>query len=67
MFRSVTRNIYTIFSGSEIPFAGNNQKIMDLYNPSTPVPPWFSEEELATYASLYEQSGFTFALKVPYR
>jgi len=25
-----------------------------LFDPSTRLPPWFSEEDLATYASLYE-------------
>uniref|UniRef100_A0A0R0GWA2 AB hydrolase-1 domain-containing protein n=1 Tax=Glycine max TaxID=3847 RepID=A0A0R0GWA2_SOYBN len=64
--KSVIRNIYTLFSGSEIPIAGDNQEIMDLYDPTTPLPPWFSEEDLATYASLYEKSGFRFALQVPY-
>ncbi|KAL5132232.1 Bifunctional epoxide hydrolase 2 [Glycine soja] len=63
--KSVIRNIYTLFSGSEI-LAGDNQEIMDLYNPSTPLPPWFSEEDLATYVSLYEKPGFRFALQVPY-
>ncbi|KAI9093226.1 hypothetical protein K1719_027240 [Acacia pycnantha] len=40
---------------------------MDLFDPSTPLPPWFSEQDLATYASLYEKSGFRYALQVPYR
>ncbi|GMN28263.1 hypothetical protein TIFTF001_051652 [Ficus carica] len=40
---------------------------MDLFDPSTPLPPWFSEEDLSVYASLYEKSGFRFALQVPYR
>ncbi|KAJ1380380.1 Alpha/Beta hydrolase fold [Sesbania bispinosa] len=65
--KSVIRNIYILFSGSEVPVAGDDQEIMDLFNPSTPLPPWFSEEDLATYASLYEKSGFGFALQVPYR
>ncbi|KAJ1434562.1 Epoxide hydrolase-like [Sesbania bispinosa] len=65
--KSVIRNIYILFSGSEVPVAGDDQEIMDLFNPSTPLPPWFSEENLATYASLYEKSGFRFALQVPYR
>ncbi|KAI4322656.1 hypothetical protein L6164_022329 [Bauhinia variegata] len=65
--KSVIRNIYTLFSRSEVPVASDDQEIMDLFNPSTPLPPWFSEEDLATYASLYEKSGFKFALQVPYR
>eukprot|EP00256_Glycine_max_P027638 XP_003553321.1 bifunctional epoxide hydrolase 2 [Glycine max] len=65
--KSVIRNIYTLFSGSEIPIAGDNQEIMDLYDPTTPLPPWFSEEDLATYESLYKKSGFRFALQVLYR
>ncbi|KAE8075906.1 hypothetical protein FH972_014587 [Carpinus fangiana] len=63
----VIRNIYTLFSGSEVPVAAKEQEIMDLFNPSTPLPPWFSEEDLSVYASLYEKSGFCFALQVPYR
>ncbi|KAG2717292.1 hypothetical protein I3760_03G168200 [Carya illinoinensis] len=65
--KTVIRNIYTLFSGSEVPVAAKNQEIMDLYDPSTPLPPWFSEEDLSIYASLYEKSGFRFALQVPYR
>ncbi|KAF5745971.1 bifunctional epoxide hydrolase 2-like [Tripterygium wilfordii] len=40
---------------------------MDLVDPSTPLPPWFSEEDLEVYGSLYENSGFRFPLQVPYR
>ncbi|KAK7263645.1 hypothetical protein RJT34_31239 [Clitoria ternatea] len=65
--KSVIRNIYTLFSRSEVPIAADDQEIMDLFDPSTALPPWFSEEDLATYASLYEKSGFTYALQVPYR
>ncbi|TKY66872.1 Bifunctional epoxide hydrolase 2 [Spatholobus suberectus] len=65
--KSVIRNIYTLFSRSEIPIAPDDQEIMDLFDPSTPLPPWFSEEDLATYASSYEKSGFRYALQVPYR
>ncbi|XP_027346972.1 bifunctional epoxide hydrolase 2-like [Abrus precatorius] len=65
--KSVVRNIYTLFSRSEVPIAADDQEIMDLFNPATPLPPWFSEEDLATYASLYEKSGFKYALQVPYR
>ncbi|KAL3574446.1 hypothetical protein D5086_025059 [Populus alba] len=50
-----------------MPSARDDQEIMDLVDPSTPLPPWFSEEDLAAYASLYEKSGFRFALQVPYR
>ncbi|KAF6146909.1 hypothetical protein GIB67_037475 [Kingdonia uniflora] len=31
---------------------------MDLVDPSTPLPYWFSEEDLTNYARLYEKSGF---------
>ncbi|XP_056177560.1 uncharacterized protein LOC130141003 [Syzygium oleosum] len=65
--KTVIRNIYILFSGSELPVAGDDQEIMDLVDASTPLPPWFSEEDLAAYASLYEKSGFRFALQVPYR
>lgn len=40
---------------------------MDLVDSSTPLPPWFTEEDLAAYGELYEKSGFQTALKVPYR
>ncbi|GMY10076.1 isoform 3 of bifunctional epoxide hydrolase 2 [Fagus crenata] len=65
--KTVIRNIYTLFSGSEVPVAAENKEIMDLFDPSTPLPPWFSQEDLSVYASLYEKSGFRFALQVPYR
>ncbi|BFG25307.1 hypothetical protein CerSpe_115810 [Prunus speciosa] len=65
--KTVIRNIYILFSRSEIPIAAANQEIMDLIDPATPLPPWFSEEDLSVYASLYEKSGLSFALQVPYR
>uniref|UniRef100_A0A3N7HMR9 AB hydrolase-1 domain-containing protein n=1 Tax=Populus trichocarpa TaxID=3694 RepID=A0A3N7HMR9_POPTR len=65
--KTVVRNIYVLFSGKEPPTAKENQEIMDLVDPSTPLPPWFSEEDLAVYASLYEKSGFRYPLQVPYR
>ncbi|XP_057950240.1 uncharacterized protein LOC131145152 [Malania oleifera] len=65
--KTVVRNIYILFSRSEIPIAAENQEIMDLVDPSTPLPPWFTEEDLATYGTLYEKSGFQTALQVPYR
>ncbi|XP_054814197.1 uncharacterized protein LOC129314797 isoform X3 [Prosopis cineraria] len=65
--KSVIRNIYTLFSKTDIPIADDDQEIMDLFDPSAALPPWFSEQDLATYASLYEKSGFRFALQVPYR
>ncbi|CAN4078977.1 unnamed protein product [Withania somnifera] len=65
--KTVVRNIYILFSRSEIPIANEDQEIMDIVQPSTPLPPWFSEEDLAAYGSLYEKSGFQTALHVPYR
>ncbi|XVE51302.1 hypothetical protein DITRI_Ditri02bG0029300 [Diplodiscus trichospermus] len=65
--KTVVRNIYILFSRSEIPIAAENQEIMDLVDASTPLPPWFTEEDLATYGALYEKSGFKTALQVPYR
>ncbi|KAL8119614.1 epoxide hydrolase 2-like [Apium graveolens] len=65
--KTVVRNIYILFSKSELPIAPENQEIMDLVEPSTPLPPWFTEDDLAVYGSLYEKSGFRTALKVPYR
>uniref|UniRef100_A0A0R0HES0 AB hydrolase-1 domain-containing protein n=1 Tax=Glycine max TaxID=3847 RepID=A0A0R0HES0_SOYBN len=43
--KSMIRNIYTIFSRSEIPIAADDQEIMDLFDPSTPLPPWTSKVE----------------------
>uniref|UniRef100_A0A2P2KQT3 Epoxide hydrolase n=1 Tax=Rhizophora mucronata TaxID=61149 RepID=A0A2P2KQT3_RHIMU len=65
--KTVIKNIYILFSGSELPAAADDQEIMDLVDPSTPLPPWFSEEDLSVYASLYEKHGFSFAMQIPYR
>ena len=65
--KTVVRNIYILFSGSELPIAAENQEVMDLVDSSVPLPSWFSEEDLAAYGALYEKSGFRTALKVPYR
>ncbi|KAK6149876.1 hypothetical protein DH2020_017401 [Rehmannia glutinosa] len=65
--KTVVRNIYILFSRTEIPIAHENQEIMDIVDSSTPLPPWFTDEDLAAYGSLYEKSGFQTALKVPYR
>ncbi|KAK2644112.1 hypothetical protein Ddye_019307 [Dipteronia dyeriana] len=65
--KTVVRNVYILFSRSDIPIAAENQEIMDLVDASTPLPPWFTEEDLATYGALYEKSGFQTALKIPYR
>lgn len=56
-----------MFSKSEIPIALENQEIMDLVEPSTPLPSWFTDQDLATYGALYQKSGFRTALQVPYR
>lgn len=34
---------------------------------STPLPPWFTDEDLAAYATLYENSGFDSPMQVPYK
>ncbi|KAM0064953.1 putative soluble epoxide hydrolase [Helianthus debilis subsp. tardiflorus] len=65
--KTVVRNVYILFSQSELQIANENQEIMDLVKPSTPLPSWFSEEDLEAYAALYEKSGFRTALQVPYR
>ncbi|GJT20306.1 putative epoxide hydrolase [Tanacetum coccineum] len=65
--KTVVRNIYILFSKSEIPIAAENQEIMDLVEPSNPLPSWFTEEDLSAYGALYEKSGFQTALQVPYR
>ncbi|KAF8031298.1 hypothetical protein BT93_D0482 [Corymbia citriodora subsp. variegata] len=65
--KTVVRNIYILFSRSEIPIAAENQEIMDIVDPSTPLPPWFTEGDLEEYGSLYRKSGFRTALQVPYR
>ncbi|KAL4562408.1 hypothetical protein LXL04_034611 [Taraxacum kok-saghyz] len=65
--KTVVRNIYILFSQSEIPIANENQEIMDLVKPLTPLPSWMTEEDLAIYGDLYEKSGFQTPLQVPYR
>ncbi|XP_047308615.1 bifunctional epoxide hydrolase 2-like [Impatiens glandulifera] len=66
--KTIVRNVYILFSRSEIPMAtAVDQEIMDLVEPSTPLPAWFSEQDLQVYGDLYEKSGFRTALKVPYR
>ncbi|KAK8444814.1 hypothetical protein SEVIR_9G203900v4 [Setaria viridis] len=65
--KRVVRTIYVLFSSSEIPIAKEDQEITDLADLSTPLPEWFSEKDLAVYASLYEKSGFRYPLKMPYR
>ncbi|KAK2985506.1 hypothetical protein RJ640_008679 [Escallonia rubra] len=65
--KTVLKNIYILFSGSDLPAAREDQEIMDLVDPSTPLPPWFTEEDLDIYAALYEKSGFRTPLQVPYR
>ncbi|XP_031125935.1 uncharacterized protein LOC116028373 [Ipomoea triloba] len=65
--KTVVKNIYILFSRSEVPIASEKQEIMDIVEPSTPLPPWFTEEDLAAYGALYEKSGFRTALQVPYR
>jgi len=65
--KTVVRNVYILFSKPEIPIAREDQEIMDMVESSTPLPPWFTEEDLEAYGALYEKSGFRTALKVPYR
>ncbi|XP_059277677.1 uncharacterized protein LOC132031790 [Lycium ferocissimum] len=67
--KTIVRNIYILFARSdEMPIANDEkQEIMDIVLPSTPLPPWFTEEDLAIYGALYEKSGFQTALQVPYR
>ncbi|TYI87901.1 hypothetical protein E1A91_D04G168300v1 [Gossypium mustelinum] len=65
--KTVVRNIYILFCRSELQVAGDNEEIMDLVDPSTPLPPWFTEEDLDVYATSYQNSGFRNALQVPYR
>jgi pimeloyl-ACP methyl ester carboxylesterase len=65
--RRVVRTIYILFSRSEVPVADEGQEIMDLADLSTPLPPWFTEEDLDAYAALYEKSGFRYPLQIPYR
>lgn len=61
------RTIYILFSRSEVPVAKQGQEIMDLADDSTPMPDWFSEEDLSVYTNLFEKSGFITALQIPYR
>ncbi|KAI3800375.1 hypothetical protein L1987_28465 [Smallanthus sonchifolius] len=65
--KTVVRNIYIMFSRSEILIASENQEIMELVDPSAPLPSWFTEDGLAVYGELYHKSGFQTPLQVPYR
>ncbi|KAL8467957.1 hypothetical protein ACS0TY_031270 [Phlomoides rotata] len=65
--KTVVKNVYIMFSKTEIPIAHENQEIMDIVEPSTPLPSWFTEEDLAAYGDLYENSGFKTAMQIPYR
>ncbi|KAF3327919.1 Bifunctional epoxide hydrolase 2 [Carex littledalei] len=65
--KRVVRTIYILFSKSDIPIAPEGKEIMDLADLSTPLPEWFSEEDLSMYASLYQKNGFTYPLQIPYR
>ncbi|CAH1440080.1 unnamed protein product [Lactuca virosa] len=65
--KTVVKNLYIMFSKNEILIANEDQEIMDLVKPLTPLPFWFTEEDLATYGVLYKKSGFQTALQVPYR
>ncbi|KAK6157210.1 hypothetical protein DH2020_011458 [Rehmannia glutinosa] len=65
--KTVVKKIYIMFTWSELPSAKEDQEIMDLVDQSTPLPTWFTEDDLQTYAALYEKSGFQTALQVPYR
>ncbi|KAJ1294974.1 hypothetical protein BS78_01G187800 [Paspalum vaginatum] len=44
--RRVLRTIYVLFAGAEIPVAKEGQDIMHLADLSTPLPEWFTEEDL---------------------
>ncbi|KAJ3682235.1 hypothetical protein LUZ60_014808 [Juncus effusus] len=65
--KRVIRTIYILFSKSEIPTAQEGQEIMDLAYSSTPLPNWFTEQDLSVYADLYAKSGLPSALQIPYR
>ena len=63
----MVKNIYILFTGSELQVAKEGQEITDLVDPATPRPSWLAEEDLMNYANLYERFGFHTALQVPYR
>ncbi|XP_020250116.1 uncharacterized protein LOC109827513 isoform X2 [Asparagus officinalis] len=65
--KTVLQNIYILFSGSELPVAGDGHEIMDLVDPLTPLPQWLSEKDLQVYTDLYEKSGFVAPMQIPYR
>lgn len=65
--KTVWRNIYILFSRSEIPIAEKDKEIMDLVNPYTPMPPWLSNDYLTVYETSYEKSGFDSPMQVPYK
>ncbi|XVF27669.1 hypothetical protein REPUB_Repub14bG0128600 [Reevesia pubescens] len=64
--KTVWRNIYILFSRSEIPMAEKGKEIMDLVDPSSPLPAWLNDEDFSTYARAYQRSGFSSPMQVPY-
>lgn len=65
--KTVWKNIYILFSRSEIPTADEGKEIMDLVDPFTPLQPWLSNEDFTTYATSYGKSGWDSPMQVPYR
>ncbi|XP_050203926.1 uncharacterized protein LOC126653962 [Mercurialis annua] len=65
--RTVWKNIYILFSRSEIPIAEKDKEIMDLVEPSAPPPKWLTTEDLQIYTTSYEKSGFDSPMQVPYK
>ncbi|XWS12680.1 hypothetical protein CRYUN_Cryun37aG0111000 [Craigia yunnanensis] len=64
--KTIWRNIYILFSRSEIPKAEKGKEIMDLVDPSNPLPAWLNDEDFTIYAKAYESSGFSSPMQVPY-
>ncbi|KAL6854416.1 hypothetical protein ACP4OV_019319 [Aristida adscensionis] len=62
--RRVVRPVHVLFSGAEVPVAGEGQEIMDLAGAAAPLPEWLTEQDLDVYASHYERSGFRCALQM---
>ncbi|GJN12869.1 hypothetical protein PR202_ga31186 [Eleusine coracana subsp. coracana] len=59
--RRIMRTIYILFSKSEVPVAKQGQEIVNLAEESTPLPDWFTEEDLSAYTTLTKPSKVEYA------
>lgn len=59
-------NIYKLFSKQFVPMATPSQEIMDLADPSEPLPSFLSQDDVNEYVQHYEKSGFSNPVRATY-